>query len=61
MVIAVKARLLRPHYLTYQLHQTLFSADDWVMEHMVKLLESHLVENYSKNVQTRHCNYYDSD
>ena len=54
MVIAVKARLLRPHYLTYQMHQTLFSADDLVMAYMVLLLESHLVENYSKNVHTRH-------
>ena len=35
MVTAVKARLMRPRYLTYQVRQTLFSADDWVMEHMV--------------------------
>ena len=34
MVTAVKARLLRPHYLTYQMHQTLFSVDDLVMEPM---------------------------
>ena len=37
MVIAVKARLLRPHYLMfgYKMHETLFSLDDLVVGHMV--------------------------
>ena len=37
MVTAVKARLLRPHYLTfgYKMHETLFSLDDLVVGHMV--------------------------